>query len=130
MTPTAFKIVMLVSFVGHGLPDSLVVAMYASCVDYGEWRTGKNVRGFIMALLTTPIKVGNFIKSVIITTVLASAGYIADMSLTPQLIQGIKNGFCLYPALVMIFGLIVFIVLSRKMKDMEKDIATKKLKEV
>ncbi|AFA48312.1 MFS transporter [Acetobacterium woodii] len=130
MSPTAFKIVMLVSFVGYGLPDSLVVAMYASCVDYGEWRTGKNVRGFIMALLTTPIKVGNFIKSVIITTVLASAGYIADMSPTPQLIQGIKNGFCLYPALVMIFGLIVFIVLSRKMKDMENDIVAKKLKEV
>lgn len=128
LSPTAFKIVMLVSFIGYGLPDSLVVAMYASCVDYGEWRTGKNARGFIMALLTTPIKVGNFIKSVIITTVLASAGYIADMKPTPELIQGIKNGFCLFPAIIMIFGMIVFVILSRKMKDMDNDIAAKKLK--
>lgn len=127
MTPAAFKIVMLVSFIGYGLPDSLVVAMYASCVDYGEWRTGKNVRGFIMALLTTPIKVGNFIKSVIITTALASAGYVADMTPTPALVQGIKNGFCLYPALIMIFGLIVFVILSRKMTEMERDVASKKL---
>lgn len=128
LSPTAFKVVMLVSFIGYGLPDSLVVAMYSSCVDYGEWRTGKNTRGFIMALLTTPIKVGNFIKSVIITAVLASAGYIADMTPTPELIQGIKNGFCLFPAIIMIIGLIVFVILSRKMKDMDKDIAAKKLK--
>ncbi|KNZ40585.1 MFS transporter [Acetobacterium bakii] len=128
LSPTAFKIVMLVSFVGYGLPDSLVVAMYSSCVDYGEWRTGKNARGFIMALLTTPIKVGNFIKSVIITAVLASAGYIADMTPTPELIQGIKNGFCLFPAIIMIIGLIVFVILSRKMKDMDNDIASKKIK--
>jgi sugar (glycoside-pentoside-hexuronide) transporter len=127
LSPTAFKVVMLLGFVGYGLPDSLVVAMYASCVDYGEWRTGKNVRGFIMALLTTPIKVGNFIKSVIITTALASAGYVADMTPTPALVQGIKNGFCLYPALIMIFGIVVFAILSRKMRDMENDLATKKL---
>ncbi|WP_373485408.1 MFS transporter [Acetobacterium malicum] len=126
MSATAFKIVMLVSFIGYGLPDALVVAMYATCVDYGEWRTGKNVRGFIMALLTTPIKVGNFIKSVIITTALASASYVADMTPTPELIQAIKNGFCLYPALVMIFGLVVFVILSRKLKDMENDLAAKK----
>ena len=126
MSATAFKIVMLISFVGYGLPDALVVAMYATCVDYGEWRTGKNVRGFIMALLTTPIKVGNFIKSVIITTALASASYAADMTPTPELIQAIKNGFCLYPALVMIFGLVLFVILSRKLKDMENDLAAKK----
>ena len=81
-----------------------------------------------MALLTTPIKVGNFIKSVIITAVLASAGYIADMTPTPELIQGIKNGFCLFPAIIMIFGMIVFVILSRKMKDMDNDIAAKKSK--
>ena len=48
------------------------------------------------------------------------------MTPTPELIQAIKNGFCLYPALVMIFGLVVFVILSRKLKDMENDLAAKK----
>ena len=52
---TAFKIIMFVAYIGYGLPDSLGVAMYSATVDYGEWKTGKNARGFIMSLISFPM---------------------------------------------------------------------------
>lgn len=100
-----FKMVMFVAYLGYGLPDSLNVAMYSATVDYGEWKTGKNIRGFVMSLISFPIKTAVFIRSVIIAAVLAAAGYVADMAPTPVLINGIKNGFALYPAIIMIIGL-------------------------
>ncbi|KNZ41623.1 MFS transporter [Acetobacterium bakii] len=128
---TAFKIVMLLAYIGYGLPDSLGVAMYSATVDYGEWKTGKNARGFIMSLISFPIKISIFVRSMIIAAVLSSVNYVADMAVTPELIQGIKNGFSLYPAIVIIVGLLLMFKLysltPAKMADMSKEVADRKL---
>lgn len=130
---TPFKIIMFVAYIGYGLPDSLGVAMYSATVDYGEWKTGKNARGFIMSLISFPIKISVFIRSVIIAAVLASVNYVADMAVTPQLIQAIKNGFALYPAIIMIIGMVLMFGLysltPKKMEEISKDLAAKKTAE-
>ena len=127
---TAFKIIMFVAYIGYGLPDSLGVAMYSATVDYGEWKTGKNARGFIMSLISFPIKVSVFVRSVIISAVLASVAYVADMAVTPELIQGIKNGFALYPAIIMVIGLLLmfkmYSLTPAKMAEMSKEVAERK----
>jgi Na+/melibiose symporter-like transporter len=124
---TAFKIIMFVAYIGYGLPDSLGVAMYSATVDYGEWKTGKNARGFIMSLISFPIKISVFVRSVIIAAVLVSVNYAADMAVTPELIQGIKNGFALYPAIIMIIGLLLMIKMytltPKKMEEMNVELA-------
>ena len=130
---TPFKIIMFVAYIGYGLPDSLGVAMYSATVDYGEWKTGKNARGFIMSLISFPIKISVFIRSVIIAAVLASVNYVADMAVTPQLIQAIKNGFALYPAIIMIIGMVLMFGLysltPKKMEEISRDLAAKKTAE-
>jgi Na+/melibiose symporter-like transporter len=127
---TAFKIVMLLAYVGYGLPDSLGVAMYSATVDYGEWKTGKNARGFIMSLISFPIKISIFVRSMIIAAVLSSVNYVADMAVTPELIQGIKNGFSLYPAIVIIVGLVLMFKLysltPKRMAEMSQEVADRK----
>jgi len=127
---TAFKIIMFVAYIGYGLPDSLGVAMYSATVDYGEWKTGKNARGFIMSLISFPIKISIFIRSVIIAAVLASVNYVADMAVTPELIQGIKNGFALYPAIIMIIGLLLMLKMysltPARMTEINKEVAERK----
>ncbi len=127
---TAFKIIMFVAYIGYGLPDSLGVAMYSATVDYGDWKTGKNARGFIMSLISMPIKVSIFVRSVIISAVLASVGYVADMAVTPELIQGIKNGFALYPAIIMIIGMVMMFGLysltPKRMEEISKELASRK----
>ncbi len=130
MNNVSFMIVMFVAYLGYGMPDALGVAMYSATVDYGEWKTGKNARGFIMSLISFPIKSAIFIRSVIITSVLVSAGYVADMDATPELIQGIKNGIALVPALFIGAGLIIILLLYRitpqKLQEMQAEVASRK----
>ncbi|WKY46990.1 glycoside-pentoside-hexuronide (GPH):cation symporter [Eubacteriaceae bacterium ES3] len=130
LSATAFKVVMFVAYIGYGLPDSLGVAMYSATVDYGEWKTGKNARGFIMSLISFPIKISVFVRSVIISAVLASVGYVADMAVTPELVQGIKNGFALYPAIIMAIGLLLMLKLysltPSKMAEIKQDMDKQK----
>jgi Na+/melibiose symporter-like transporter len=98
-------------------------------VDYGEWKIGKNARGFIMSLISFPIKTAIFVRSVVITGVLVSAGYVADMAPTPELISGIKNGIALIPALFIGAGLIIILALYRitpeSQKRMQQEIAAR-----
>lgn len=130
MNYVSFMIVMFVAYLGYGMPDALNIAMYSATVDYGEWKTGKNARGFIMSLINFPIKTAIFIRSVVITGILVSAGYVADMQPTPELIQGIKNGIALVPSLFLVLGLIITLVLYRitpeKLKTMQQEIAARK----
>lgn len=132
MNYVSFVILMFVAYLGYAMPDALGVAMYSSTVDYGEWKTGKNARGFIMSLISFPIKTAIFLRSVIITSVLVGAGYIANMKPTEALINGIKNGIALVPAIIMLIGL-VFIVLLYKitpnsLEQMQKEIVERKAK--
>jgi GPH family glycoside/pentoside/hexuronide:cation symporter/glucuronide carrier protein len=113
MDHLSFMVIMFVAYLGYGMPDALGVAMYSATVDYGEWKTGKNARGFIMSLISFPIKTAIFVRSVVITSVLVSAGYVADMAPTPELIAGIKNGIALVPALFIAAGLVIIVVLYR-----------------
>ncbi|UWG95840.1 MFS transporter [Dehalobacter sp. DCM] len=130
MNYISFMIVMFIAYIGYAMPDALSVPMYSSTVDYGEWKTGKNARGFIMSLISFPIKTAIFVRSVIITAVLAGAGYVANMPTTPDLVAGIKNGITLYPAIIMLIGLILLIVLYRitpqSLKKMQEEIAARK----
>ncbi len=130
MNHVSFMVVMFVAYLGYGMPDTLGVAMYSATVDYGEWKTGKNARGFIMSLISFPIKSAIFVRSVVITSVLVSAGYVADMAATPELIAGIKNGIALIPALFIGVGLLIIVVLYRitpaKLKEMQEEISARR----
>jgi glucuronide carrier protein len=99
-------------------------------VEYGEWKTGKNARGFIMSLLNFPIKIAVLVRSVIITTVLMGAGYVANMKPTAQLVNGIKNGITLIPALFMVAGLFFIILLYKitpsSLEKMQREIKERK----
>jgi sugar (glycoside-pentoside-hexuronide) transporter len=130
MNVTSFMAIMFVAYLGYGMPDALGVVMYSSTVDYGEWKTGKNARGFIMSLISFPIKTGILIRSVVITAVLAGAGYVADMAATPQLVNSIKNGLTLIPAVIMFVGLLFIVVLykitPKSLAKMQSEIAARK----
>jgi len=129
LNATTFMVVMFVAYLGYGMPDALGVAMYSATVDYGEWKTGKNARGFIMSLISFPIKSAIFIRSVVITSILVSAGYVADMTPTPELIAGIKNGIALVPAVFIGAGLVIILFLYRitpeSHRQMQQEIAAR-----
>lgn len=130
MNYVSFMVLMFVSYIGYAMPDALGVAMYSATVDYGEWKTGKNARGFIMSLINFPIKTAIFLRSVIITSVLVGAGYVANMKPTVELLKGIKNGIALVPAIIMVIGLLFIVLLYKitpnNLKEMQKEIEQRK----
>lgn len=130
MNYISFMVIMFIAYLGYGMPDALGPALYSSTVDYGEWKTGKNARGFIMSLINFPIKTGILLRSVILTTILAGAGYVANMKATPGLVKGIENGLTLIPGVIMAVGLVLFIVLykitPKMLNQMQKEIAERK----
>ncbi|SFG15956.1 glucuronide carrier protein [Desulfotomaculum arcticum] len=129
MNYISFMAVMFIAYLGYAMPDALGVAMYSATVDYGEWKTGKNARGFIMSLINFPIKSAILVRSVIITAVLAGAGYVANMEPTVELTRGIINGIALVPAVIMLIGLLCIVLLYKitpqSLAQMQKEIAAK-----
>lgn len=130
MNYISFMILMFIAYLGYAMPDALGPAMYSATVDYGEWKTGKNARGFIMSLISFPIKAAVFARSAIITAILASAGYVANMAPTAKLVNGIKSGITLVPAVIMLAGLLFIIFLytitPKRLEQMQKEIAARK----
>ncbi|EGW40652.1 glycoside-pentoside-hexuronide (GPH):cation symporter [Desulfosporosinus sp. OT] len=134
MSYISFMVIMFIAYLGYGMPDALGVAMYSATVDYGEWKTGKNARGFIMSLISFPIKAAILVRSVVITAVLAGAGYVANMNPSIELANGIKNGIALVPAVIMLIGLLFIIFLYKitpqNLTKMQKEIAARKAQQV
>jgi len=130
MNHISFMILMFVTYLGYAMPDALGVAMYSSTVEYAEWKTGKNARGFIMSLISFPIKTAILLRSVIITAVLAGAGYVAEMEPTLELVNGIKNGIALIPAVIILVGLVLsaslYKITPQRLEEMQNEIAARK----
>lgn len=130
MNYISFMILMFIAYLGYAMPDALGPAMYSATVDYGEWKTGKNARGFIMSLISFPIKAAVFARSAIITAILASAGYVANMAPTAKLVSGIKSGITVIPAVIMLAGLLfiifLFTITPKRLEQMQKEIAARK----
>ena len=51
----------------YSIAVSMITALFSDTVIYGEWKTGRNIRAFTMALMNIPIKVGVFLRSVIVS---------------------------------------------------------------
>ena len=71
--------------------SSMSTALFSDTVVYGEWKTGKNIRAFTMALQTFTIKVGVLIRSGVITFGLIAIGFVANAEPTPKVIEGISS---------------------------------------
>ncbi|MCI8594729.1 MAG: hypothetical protein HFF09_05680 [Oscillospiraceae bacterium] len=54
-----------------------LIAMYADCATYGEWKTGAASKSFVMSLYCVPLKIGLVGNRAILTAVLGIIGYSA-----------------------------------------------------
>lgn len=90
-----------------GFTQPIESDLYMDVAVYHEWKTGKNCTALIMGLLNIPIKLSGVIKSLVITGLLVSVGYVAGMEATPQLAKGIANAYVTAPLIAPAIGLIV-----------------------
>ena len=118
---TAALLVMLGFIAGHLLLNVVV---------YGEWKTGKNIRAFTMALMNLPIKIGVLIRSAVVTAGLMAIGFVANTPPSPRVIEGISSIMTLAPAAAYSIAAVIFFF-GYKIDDshilkMQEEIAARK----
>lgn len=129
--PMAAIILMLISCAFSSMPLAMWQGLYSDCAVYSEYKSGKDVKGFVMSLSIMPVKLGITLKSYIISAVLVSINYSAtavDTSAYPSkfaalylLIPGAICAFC------GIFHLLVYRLNEAKVADMQKEIEARKV---
>ena len=94
----------------------LSMACYNDCAVYSEWKTGQDVKGFVMALLNIPVKLALLLRSVLVSAVLLSLGYVAGAPITETILRGFNDVYLLYPAVMGIASMVIMIV-GYRMKE-------------
>ena len=107
-TPWGFTLVFGASIMMASIAASMSTALFADTVVYGEWKTGKNIRAFTMALMNLPIKIGVLIRSAVVTAGLMAIGFVANTTPTPRVVQGITSIMTLIPATTYAIAAIIF----------------------
>jgi len=91
-------------------------ALFSDTVVYGEWKKGKNIRAFTMALLNLPIKLSVVMRSAVVTTGLIMIGYVANAEPTPEVVSGIRSLITFSNAAACLLGAVIFFF-GYKLKD-------------
>lgn len=97
-SPWGFTFFFCISSMFASVAASVNTALFADTVVYGEWKTGRNIRAFTMALMNLPIKVGVLIRNAIVTAGLMAIGFVANAKPTPQVTEGISSIMTFIPA--------------------------------
>jgi glucuronide carrier protein len=87
---------------------AMSTALFSDTAIYGEWKTGSNIRAFIMAACNVPIKVGVFIRSAILSCGLLAIGFVANMNPTQGVVEGIRVIMVFTPAAACVLAATTF----------------------
>ena len=107
-TTWGFTILICIASMLGMVPGSMSTALFSDTVIYGEWKTGKKIRAFTMALLTLPIKIGVLIRSGVIAFGLIAIGFVANTEPTPEVVEGIGSIMSFIPAIACILSAGIF----------------------
>jgi sugar (glycoside-pentoside-hexuronide) transporter len=107
-TAWGFTLLFCVSTLLVSIATSVNTALFADTVVYGEWKTGKNIRAFTMALMNFPIKLGVLIRSAVVTAGLIAIGFVANTVPTPHVMEGIRSIMALTPAAGYAIAAVIF----------------------
>jgi len=104
----SFTIIFSVGCMLGMIAGSMITALFADTVVYGEWKTGKNIQAFIMSLLMLPVKFGLLIRYGIMQVGLIIIGYIANTAPTPEVVKGISSIMIYAPAVTSAIAAVIF----------------------
>ena len=108
---------MTIAHVFYGMAFAASPALYADTVVYATWKTGRDASGWIMGLQNLPLKVGVFMRGVILSSCLVAVGWQSGVALEGSARQGMTIAFALVPALLCLAGMILLIVGFKITKD-------------
>jgi Na+/melibiose symporter-like transporter len=129
-TAWSFTIIFSVAGFFGNIAGSVNTALFSDTVIYGEWKTGKNIRAFTMALLNFPIKLAILVRSAVVTLGLAAIGFIANAVPAPGVVDGISSIMIFTPAVTCMVAALTFYygykIDDQQVLRMQNEIAARK----
>lgn len=116
-----FTILLAVGYIGYSFMHSAEAAVYSNLVDYTLIKTGKDLKGFLMTLLSLSPKIGGIFQGVILGVGLSMIGFNAD-NVTQQAIEGLPVLFALFPAIllaIVIVAMLLYPLSDKKIAQMK-----------
>jgi len=129
-TAVTFTVLMSVGYIGYSMAHATEVAMYSMVVDYSKWKSGKDLKPFMMSLFSLTPKIGMTIGSAVVGFGLVAVGFHAD-NVTKTAIAGIRILTSALPALTILLGVVVlffFPLTDTRVREMQKEIDEREAK--
>ena len=101
----------------YGMAFAASPALYADTVVYATWKTGRDASGWIMGLQNLPLKVGVFMRGVILSSCLVAVGWQSGVVLEGTARQGMTIAFAVVPAILCLVGMVLLIFGFKITKD-------------
>lgn len=116
----------------YGITIPLLWAMIADVADFSEWKTNHRATAIIFSAMMIGLKGGLSIGSALVTGILGSYGYNADLAIQSEsAIIGSKMLVSIYPAIPFLIGtgLLFFYEINKKLEvQIEKDLKERRTK--
>ena len=95
--------------------STLLWVMYADTADYSEWKTGRRATGLVFSASIMSNKLGWAVGSMIAGIILATTGFVANVSQNPEVLNGLKNMMSIIPVVAGGIALIILVYLVSRL---------------
>jgi GPH family glycoside/pentoside/hexuronide:cation symporter len=118
-----------IAAIGVGFINGIIYVMCAQTIDYGEWKQGIRVQGFLMAFIGFAVKIANSFVAVITSTILNAGGYVGGAATqTESAIAAIEVCYVWIPIIVfaVIFVMNIFFKLDKQYPQIKADLESRR----
>ena len=123
-----FTVLMSAGYVGYSIAHAAEITVYSSVVDYSQWKSGKDLKPFMMSLFNLVPKIGTTVGSVVMGYGLVAVGFNAN-DVTPGAVDGIRILFSALPCLLLVLGIVLMVIFpltDDKVRKMQAEIKERK----
>ena len=119
---------MSAGYVGYSIAHAAEITVYSSVVDYSQWKSGKDLKPFMMSLFNLVPKIGTTVGSLVMGYGLVAVGFDAE-NVTAGAVEGIRILFSALPCILLIVGILLMVVFpltDDRVRKMQAEIKARK----
>ena len=123
-----FTVLMSAGYVGYSIAHAAEITVYSSVVDYSQWKSGKDLKPFMMSLFNLVPKIGTTVGSLVMGYGLVAVGFDAE-NVTAGAVEGIRILFSALPCILLIVGILLMVVFpltDDRVRKMQAEIKARK----
>ncbi len=116
-SPVAVMVCVTLAFFFYGMALGSFPGLYADTIVMITARTGQNPTGWVNGLQNVPLKVGVFLRGVIVAACLNAANWKTGVVLEGTARQGMTIAYGLVPAILCIIGFLLIVIAYKTTKE-------------